>query len=119
MRQGWTRIACAALLAALVAAAPIAAHAAKSAAPRTAAATAKKSLRQYTGYVTALDKSSITVEKRGKKPESKTFAKRDDMHTTGEISKDAHVTVYYRDDGGRAIAHRVVVKTETAASGSR
>ena len=119
MRQGWTRFACAAALAALVAAAPVAAYAAKGAAPKTAAATAKKSLRQYTGWVSSLDKSSITVEKRGKKAESKTFAKQDDMHTTGEVTKDAHVTVYYRDDGGRAIAHRVVVKTEATTSGTR
>ena len=30
--------------------------------------------------------------------------------TTGEVEKDAHVTVYYRDENGRAVARRVVVK---------
>jgi hypothetical protein len=40
------------------------------------------------------------------------------MSVTGELER-AHVTVYYRDEGGHAVAHRVVVKTETAAAVDR
>ena len=122
MRQG--RIffsSCAAIaLVACGAVAPLKAHAAKSAASSkssTAAPTATKakaSYRQFTGYVTALDKNSLTVEKRGKNPTSKVFVKHAEMSTTGDVAKDARVTVYFRDEGGRAVAHRVVVKAETA-----
>jgi hypothetical protein len=120
MRQG--RIffsSCAAIaLVACGALAPLQAHAAKAAA-RTKSSTAsatksKASYHQFTGYVTALDKNSLTVEKRGKSPTSKVFVKHAEMSTTGDVAKDARVTVYYRDEGGRAVAHRVVVKAETA-----
>ena len=76
-------------------------------------------LRQFTGYVSAIDKTSITVEKRGKKPETRVFAKHDDMRTTGDVEKDARVTVYYREEGGKAIAHRVVVKSARSGSNGR
>ena len=103
--------------------APLHAHAARVAAgtkSSTASATKSKSTyRQFTGYVTALDKSSLTVEKRGKTPTSKVFVRHAEMSTTGEVAKDARVTVYYRDEGGRAVAHRVVAKAETAQAGSR
>ena len=97
--------------------APLQAHAAKAAAgtkSSTASAKSKASYRQFTGYVTALDKNSLTVEKRGKNPTSKVFVKHAEMSTTGDVAKDARVTVYFRDEGGRAVAHRVVVKAETA-----
>jgi len=118
MRQG--RIffsSCAAIaLVACGALAPLQAHAAKVAAStKSASATkSKASYRQFTGYVTALDKNSLTVEKRGKSPASKVFVKHAEMSVTGDVAKDARVTVYYRDEGGRAVAHRVVVKAETA-----
>ena len=120
MRQG--RIifsSCAAIaLVACGALAPLQAHAAKAAASTkssTASATkSKASYRQFTGYVTALDKNSLTVEKRGKSPTSRVFVKHAEMSVTGDVAKDARVTVYYRDEGGRAVAHRVVVKAETA-----
>jgi hypothetical protein len=80
---------------------------------------AANALRQFTGYVSAIDKTSITVEKRGKKPETRVFTKLDDMRTTGDVDKDARVTVYYRDDGGKAVAHRVVVKAARSSSKSR
>ena len=106
MRNGW-KLLCAGLAIATIAMVqPIASEAAKA----QAAATPKKTMRQYTGWVTALDKSSLTVEKRGKKPESKVFAKHAEMSTTGDLEKDARVTVYYRDDAGRPVAHKVVVK---------
>lgn len=118
MRQGWKLLACAAALATLAAAAPTATHAAKpaKAAPAAESATAKKTLRQYTGWVTALDKSSITVEKRGKKPESRVFTRHAETTVTGDLAKDARVTVYWRDEGGRMVARKIVVKTETEAA---
>jgi hypothetical protein len=98
--------------------APLPAHAAKAVASSKSSATSAtkstKSYRQFTGYVTALDKSSLTVEKRGKNPSSKVFVKHAEMSTTGEVAKEARVTVYYRDEGGHAVAHRVVVKQEAA-----
>lgn len=120
MRQG--RIffsSCAAIaLVACGAFAPMQAHAAKSAASSksstASASKAKTAYHQFTGYVTALDKNSLTVEKRGKNPTSKVFVKHAEMSTTGDVAKDARVTVYFRDEGGRAVAHRVVVKAETA-----
>ena len=120
MRQG--RIfftTCAAIaLVACGALAPLPAHAAKAAASSkssTASATkAKTSYRQFTGYVTALDKNTLTVEKRGKNPTSRVFVRHAEMSTTGDVAKDARVTVYFRDEGGRSVAHRVVVKAETA-----
>jgi len=71
---------------------------------------------QFTGYVTALDKQSLTVEKRGKQTSSRTFARHETMSTTGDLVKDARVTVYYRDEDGKSVAHKVVVKAgpETA-----
>ena len=92
--------------------------AAKPAAPKSSPRKAANALRQFRGYVTAVDKSSLTVEKRGKNPRSMTFVKHDEMRTTGEIEKDARVTVYYREEGGRAVAHRVVVKSEGAGATS-
>jgi len=117
MRKGIQLLACAAVLTAVTAGAPLDARAAQAGStPKTTAtskATPKKkssSMRQYTGYVTAIDKTSITVEKRGKKPETKVFARHADMSTVGDLAKEAHVTVYYKDDGGRPTAHKVVVK---------
>lgn len=120
MRQGWKFLCAGLAIATIAAVQPIAAEAAKAAAkPASASAstTAKKTLRQYTGWVTALDKASITVEKRGKKPESKVFSKHAEMSTTGDVEKNARVTVYYRDDAGRAVAHKVVVKPPTPIAG--
>lgn len=122
MRQGWKLLSCCAALTLIAAGAPLAVSASDAAASKAAAgtsATSKKTLRQYTGFVTALDKTSITVEKRGKKTESKVFSRHAEMSVTGELEKSAHVTVYYRDEGGHAVAHRVVVKTETAAAVDR
>ena len=120
MRQGrsfFTSYATIALVA-CGALAPLQAHAARIAASTksstASAKRAKASYRQFSGYVTALDKNSLTVEKRGKNPTAKVFARHAAMSTTGEVAKEARVTVYYRDEGGRAVAHRVVVRAETA-----
>jgi hypothetical protein len=114
MRRNWTRIALPVLLmAGLVAAG--AAHAAKSSGstPKN-----KYAYHQFTGVVTALDKATLTVEKAGKQPMTRTFVRHEEMTTQGDLAKDAKVTVYYRDEGGKAVAHKVVVKAapETASS---
>lgn len=124
MRQGrifFTSYAAIALVA-CGALAPLQAHAAKAAASSkssTASTTkAKASYRQFTGYVTALDKNSLTVEKRGKNTTSKVFVRHAEMSTTGDVAKEARVTVYYRDEGGQSVAQRVIVKAAPAATKS-
>jgi hypothetical protein len=102
---------------------PALAHAAsKTAAPAPAASgssSRKAALHQFSGVVTAIDKASLTVEKNGKTPKRMTFARHADMTTQGEVERDAHVTVYYRDEDGHSVAHRVVVKAAApATSGS-
>ena len=118
MRQGWMALALGGALAlACVSLAPAGSPA--WAAKKSEAVAVKKSgttMRQFTGYVTALEKEQLTVEKRGKKPQSKTFTKHADLKTSGgDVEKEARVTVYYRDEGGRSIAHRVVVKAENGS----
>ena len=48
------------------------------------------------------------------------FDRSDDTKTTGDLAKGTRVTVYYRDDGGKTVAHRVIVKGagSTATSGA-
>jgi hypothetical protein len=82
------------------------------AAPRKTA-----SYRQFTGTVVSLDASSITVEKGGKTPKQMVFSRHSAMRSTGEVAKDVRVTVYWRDESGRPVAHRVVVKA-AATSGT-
>jgi hypothetical protein len=105
--------------------APLAAHAAAkpSSAPaanssQTAAPTTKSrnAVRQFTGYVTSLDRTSLTVEKRGKHPRSMVFIKDAALLLSDAVEKDARVTVYYRDEDGRAVAQRVVAKVPTPRS---
>ena len=76
----------------------------------------RNTLHQFTGIVTAMEKSGFTVEKSGKKPRTMVFVKHAEMKSAGEVAKDARVTVYYRDEGGQAVAHRVVARTGTAAT---
>lgn len=89
--------------------------AAKKAAPASAPAKSS-SYRQFTGTVVALDATSITVEKAGKTPKQMVFTRHAGMRSTGDVAKDVRVTVYWRDDGGQPVAHRVVVKPVTTAS---
>lgn len=88
----------------LVANAPTALAASKQTAAKANAT------RQFTGWITSIDRTSLTVEKRGKKPQTVVFTKHAEMKTTGDLEKDKRVTVYYRDDAGQMTAHRVVVK---------
>ena len=81
----------------------------QAAAPRKSAA-----YRQFTGTIVAVDASSLTVEKGGKTPKQMVFARHAAMRSTGDVEKDARVTVYWREEAGQPVAHRVVVKTATA-----
>jgi hypothetical protein len=65
---------------------------------------------QFTGVIVAMDKSTLTVEKGKAKPTRQVFSKHETMKVTGDIEKGTRVTVYYRKQGNRAIAHRVVAK---------
>jgi hypothetical protein len=64
--------------------------------------------------VVELDAASITVERGGKTPRQMVFARSTGMRSTGDVEKDARVTVYWRDESGKPVAHRVVVKTATS-----
>jgi hypothetical protein len=127
MRQGWKPLSLGVALAvSVLAMLPLVAPqsgdagAARRSTATTSAAKSKNNLRQFTGIVTALDKTTLTVEKRGKKPQSRVFTRHAELKTTGDLEKDAHVTVYYRDEGGQVVAHRVVVKPEgKSPSGDR
>lgn len=118
MTQGRNPLASCALVACIagaawigsIAEAPVAHAAAKAGAKSSAAKSKGPTSRQFTGYVTAVDKTSITVEKRGKQPRTVVFSKHAEMKTTGDVEKDARVTVYYRDEDGQPTAHRVIVK---------
>ena len=112
MRQGRNPFGLAAMLAAatLVCASLIA-----EAAPSKSSA---NGLHQFTGIVTSVDKTTLTVEKRGKNPRTVVFTRHAEMKTTGEIDKNARVTVFYRDEGGKSIAHRVVAKPGRTRSGN-
>ncbi len=118
MKQGRKVLAlCVALAVAAATAAALPAQAArKTAAATSAPAKAKVTTRQFTGVVTAVDKSSLTVEKGGKTPRTMVFVRRADMRTVGELEKDARVTVYYREEGRDMVAVRVVVKAASGAS---
>src|SRR5262245_43869517 len=92
------------------------AHAARKSPSEAQAAKAKNHLRQFTGIVRALDETSLTVEKGGKKPQSRVFTRHAELKVTGQLEKDANVTVYYRESGGQAVAHKVVVKADDESS---
>ena len=119
MRQGWTSLSlgvafamCALAALPLVSPCSGVVRAAGKSSGATSEAKSKNGQRQFTGIVTAVDKNTFTVEKRGKKPQSRVFSRHAEIKTEGDLAKDARVTVYYRDQGGQAIAHRVVVKPE-------
>jgi len=113
-------LALAALLVAPVVTGVTRAEAAPKRGPNAAAtATAKRAgYRQFTGTVVAVDGSSITVEKGGKTPKQMVFGRAASLGSAGDVEKDARVTVYWRDEAGKPVAHRVVVKTATSG-GSR
>jgi hypothetical protein len=115
MNQGRKVIALCAVLAVagtLAALPALAARRAETGTSTSASAKAKQSVRQFTGVVTAMDKTSITVEKGGSKPRTMVFTRTAAMRTVGDVGKDARVTVYYREDGKETQAVRVVVKPD-------
>ena len=119
MKQGRMLIALGAALA--LSGAPLAAHAATPADPAATtpaqtdapAPKSRNAVRQFTGYVTSLDRMSLTVEKRGKNPRSMVFTKDAALLLSAAVDKDARVTVFYREEDGRAVAQRVVAKVPT------
>jgi protein-disulfide isomerase len=117
MKQGWKRAAAIAALAACASTHAIVADAAasKSAKPASAKST-QAAQHQFSGVVTAIDKTSLTVEKSGRAPRTMQFVRDAKMTTQGEVEAQAHVTVYYRDVDGKPTAHRVVVKTPAGQS---
>jgi len=126
MKQGGNWISACALVACMagvvaigaVADAPVA-HAADKAATKSVASKSRGTgSRQFSGWVTALDKTTFTVEKRGKQPRTVVFSKHAEMKTAGDLEKDARVTVYYRDEDGQPMAHRVVVKPASRSGSS-
>jgi len=84
---------------------------ARAAAAQSTAKAKKQALHQFTGVVTALNETSITVEKSGKKPKTMVFTRHAEMNTQGgELERESKVTVYYRDEDGKPVARKVVVK---------
>ncbi|HET7224689.1 MAG TPA: hypothetical protein VFK69_03155 [Candidatus Eisenbacteria bacterium] len=111
MRQGRMILA---LAAALLFAVALPAHAAKS--PASPASRASAGTHQFTGVVTALDHGSITVERSGRRAKTMVFVKHEPLTTTGDVAKNARVTVWYHDEDGHPVATRIVVRSaETAA----
>ncbi len=110
MKQGrmWLPLALAALF--VVSTAPAFRADAATHKPATTTAKARVALHQFTGIVTALDKTSLTVAKSGKNARTMVFVRDAEMRTTGELDKDARVTVWYREEAGRPVARKVVVK---------
>ena len=98
------------LIAVTVATLPALAARKSEASTTSASAKAKQTTRQFTGVLTAVDKTSLTVEKGGNKPSTMVFARHAEMRTVGDLEKDARVTVYYRTEGRETVAVRVVVK---------
>jgi hypothetical protein len=86
----------------------------------TASVKAKQTTRQFTGVVTALDKTSLTVEKSGKNPRTLVFTRNAEMRTVGgDLEKDSRVTVHYRAEGRELVAVRVVVKPAGSQTAER
>ncbi len=110
MRQGWKRAALAALLV-VATLAPIAHEAGAAPKKNPTARPARVTLHQFSGVVTSIDKTSLTVEKQGRSPRTMQFVRDEKMTMQGEVEAQSHVTVYYRDQDGKPTAHRVVVRT--------
>jgi hypothetical protein len=109
MRKSWRGVALAALFAVCVAA-PLA-HAAAPTAKTPGTRQSRIALHQFSGVVTAIDRNTLTVEKHGHSPRTMQFVRDEKMSTQGEVEAQARVTVWYRDESGKATAHRVVVHT--------
>ncbi len=118
-RKAFALCAALALVAVMAATLPALAARRSETSAASASAKAKQTTRQFTGVVTALDKTSLTVEKGGKKPSTMVFTRHAEMRTVGDLEKDARVTVYYRSEGRESVAVRVVVKPAAEEAGGR
>jgi len=114
LRQGWKLLSLCAALTLFVAIAPVestARPAKKNESSAEVEQPVKKSLRQFTGFITSVEKETFTVEKRTKKnTRTMSFNRHAEMRVDGNLEEGAKVTVYYRTDGKHDVAHRVVVK---------
>lgn len=110
MRQGWKCMAVPMLIGSC-AFAPLAIAAGGNPSAAAPSHPSRTALHQFSGVVTALDKASLTVEKRGRSPRTMQFVRGSSMTTQGEIGARARVTVYYRDVEGKPTAERVVVRS--------
>ena len=118
MRQGLRALAaCVALAITLGAVAPVVSSvtdvafaATKSSSSTTATKSTKAKTRQWTGSIVELEESSLTVTKGKKKPQKMTFSRSKATRVQGDLEEGSRVTVYYRTDGKKAVAHRIVVK---------
>jgi hypothetical protein len=123
MKQGRRALALCAMVALMAMAAtavPALAARKSGATATTASAKAKQTTRQFTGVVTALDKTSITVEKGGKNARTMVFTRSAEMRTVGgDLEKDSRVTVHYRAEGREMVAVRVVVKSASGETAGR
>jgi len=81
-------------------------------------AAVRTSDRQFTGTLVAVDAASLTVERGGRAPKQMVFSRTTRTRSTGDLAKDARVTVYWRDEAGKPVAHRVVVKTTATSEAS-
>src|SRR5258708_7706810 len=77
--------------------APIAHEAGAAPKKNPTARPARVTLHQFSGVVTSIDKTSLTVEKQGRSPRTMQFVRDEKMTMQGEVEAQSHVTVYYRD----------------------
>lgn len=75
--------------------------------------TKRAGYHQFSGTVVAIDGSSLTVEKGGKKPQQMVFARAASLRPGDDLGKDSRVTVYWREEAGKPVAHRVVTRPVT------
>src|SRR5712692_9115022 len=90
----------------------------KAKASSTAPADAAKKVHQLTGTITAVSDTALTITHR-KNKEGKTettFTMSADTKKDGDVKKDAKVTVFYHEDGGKMAATRVKAAPAPAAA---
>jgi hypothetical protein len=79
----------------------------------TTSSTKRAGYHQFSGTVVSIDGSSLTVEKGGKTPKQMVFARAASLRPGDDLGKDSRVTVFWREEGGKAVAHRVVTRPES------
>lgn len=92
-----------------------------SKAKASSSADAAKKEHQLTGTINAVSDTSLTITHR-KNKEGKTettFTLSGDTKKDGELKKDAKVTVFYHEDGGKMVASRVKAAPAAAAASTK